>query len=126
MAAGKIAKGIALVNAGLALISFLYISSLGSSSVPVLVYGFLAPAVPIASAWIGLKLAPSPLSQGLLATGLGIGLVIFAATFAAVITSTEPLAPLLFILVALWQAAGMAVLLLAVWIAGRSRAQESE
>lgn len=77
--------------------------------------------LPILSAWIGLRLAHTPPARWLMAIGQTLALVLFAATFVMVLNSVEPMAPLLFVLVSLWIAVGLAVLLLLVWLTGRSR-----
>ena len=120
MDAIRIAKAVAVANAILALISFLYISGFESGGSPaMLMYGLGAPAVPLLSAWLGARLARTPGSKMVLAGAIALAAVIFAFAFVAVLSSNEPLAPLLLVLTALWQAAGMAVLLLIVWLLGR-------
>jgi hypothetical protein len=75
--------------------------------------------LPILSAWIGLRLARTDAARWLLATGQTLALVLFAATFGLVVTSAEPMAPLLFVLVSMWIAAGLAILLPVVWLISR-------
>lgn len=75
--------------------------------------------LPVVSAWTGQKLATTETSRWLLAVGQLLALLAFAATFVAVIRSEEPMAPLLFLLISLWIAAGLAVLLVAVWLFAR-------
>lgn len=75
--------------------------------------------LPVLSAWIGLRLARGNTAEWLLAIGQTIALLAFAGTFGVVVRSVEPMAPLLLFLVSIWLAAGLAVLLLAVWIVGR-------
>lgn len=75
--------------------------------------------LPVLSAWIGLRLAHTQSARWLMAIGQSLALVLFAATFVMVLNSVEPMAPLLFVLVSMWIAAGLAVLLLVVWLAGR-------
>lgn len=75
--------------------------------------------LPVMSAWIGLRLARSGVALWLLAIGQTVALVLFAATFVSVLRSAEGMAPLLFLLVSMWLAAGLAVLLIVVWLAGR-------
>jgi hypothetical protein len=75
--------------------------------------------LPVMSAWMGLRLALSGVALWLLAIGQTVALVLFAATFVSVLRSAEGMAPLLFLLVSMWLAAGLAVLLIVVWLAGR-------
>ncbi len=75
--------------------------------------------LPAISAWIGLRLAHTQSARWLMAVGQTLALALFAATFVMVLNSVEPMAPLLFVLVSMWIAAGLAVLLLVVWLAGR-------
>jgi hypothetical protein len=75
--------------------------------------------LPVLSAWIGLSLARSNAAHWLMATGQTLALVLFAATFVLVVTSVEPMAPLLFILVSMWIAAGLAILMPLVWLTSR-------
>ena len=57
----------------------------------------------------------------LLAIGLILALLVYAFAFLLVLDAAEEsLAPLLLIVVSLWQAAGLAVVLLVVWLMGRS------
>lgn len=82
---------------------------------------FSALAIPPAlTAWIGSWLARGEKAGWLLAIGQCVGLLVFAVAFALVLASDEPLAPLLLVLTSLWLAVGFAVLLLFVWLAGRS------
>lgn len=75
--------------------------------------------VPIVSAWIGLRLARTSSARFLVAVGQFVALVMFAATFVMVLRSVEPMAPLLFVLVSIWLAGGLAVWLAVVWLVGR-------
>ncbi|HML45024.1 MAG TPA: hypothetical protein PKE13_19145 [Hyphomicrobium zavarzinii] len=75
--------------------------------------------LPVMSAWMGLRLARSGVALWLLAIGQTVALVLFAATFVSVLRSAEGMATLLFLLVSMWLAAGLAVLLIVVWLAGR-------
>ncbi len=75
--------------------------------------------LPILSAWLGLRLARTDRARWLMASGQTLALLLFAATFGMVLNSVEPMAPLLFVLVSMWIAAGLAVLLVFVWLAGR-------
>jgi len=75
--------------------------------------------LPVMSAWMGLRLARSGVALWLLAIGQTVALVLFAATFVSVLRSAEGMAPLLFLLVSMWLAAGLAVLLIVLWLAGR-------
>ena len=75
--------------------------------------------LPVMSAWIGLRLARSGVALWLLAIGQTVALALFAATFVSVLRSAEGMAPLLFLLVSMWLAAGLAVLLIVLWLAGR-------
>jgi hypothetical protein len=77
--------------------------------------------LPILSAWIGLRLARTDAARWLMAIGQTTALLLFAATFVAVSRSAEPMAPLLFLLVSLWLAAGLSILLFVVWLVGRRR-----
>lgn len=77
--------------------------------------------LPVLSAWIGLRLARTDAARWLLAIGQTTALLLFVATFSAVSRSAEPIAPLLFLLVSLWLAAGLSILLLVVWFVGRRR-----
>lgn len=77
--------------------------------------------LPVLSAWIGLRLARTDAARWLMAIGQTAALLLFAATFVFVLRSGEPMAPLLFLLVSLWLAAGFAIVLLAVWLVGRRR-----
>jgi hypothetical protein len=79
-------------------------------------------APPLLAAWIGSMVARGAAAR-LLACGLALGAGVFAAAFAGVLASDEPLAPLLLILVSVWLAAGYALLLAAVWLVSRSRAR---
>jgi hypothetical protein len=80
-------------------------------------------APPLLAAWIGSMVARGEAARRLLACGLALGAAVFAAAFAGVLASDEPLAPLLLILVSVWLAAGYALLLAAVWLVSRSRAR---
>jgi len=75
--------------------------------------------LPLLSAWIGWRLARTNAARWLMAIGQTLALALFAATFVLVVTSVEPMAPLLFVLVTMWIAVGLAVVLLLVWIASR-------
>jgi hypothetical protein len=75
--------------------------------------------LPLAYAWIGLRLARTDAARWLLAIGQTIALALFAATFVMVARSVEPMAPLLFLLISLWLAGGLSLLLLVVWLVGR-------
>jgi hypothetical protein len=75
--------------------------------------------LPLAYAWIGLRLARTNAARWLLAIGQTIALALFAATFVMVVRSVEPMAPLLFLLISLWLAGGLSLLLLVVWLVGR-------
>lgn len=75
--------------------------------------------LPLVYAWIGLRLARTNAARWLLATGQAVALILFAATFVMVVGSVEPLAPLLFLLISFWLAAGLFLLLLVVWLVGR-------
>ncbi len=77
--------------------------------------------LPVLSAGIGLRLARTDAARWLLMIGQITALVLFAATFVAVLRSPEPMAPFLFLLVSLWLAAGLSILLLGVWLVGRRR-----
>lgn len=76
--------------------------------------------LPGLSAWAGLRIARSDAARRLLAIGQTAAFVLFAATFVAVVRSAEGMAPLLFMLVSMWIAAGLAVLLAIVRFMGRS------
>ncbi len=77
--------------------------------------------LPVLSAWIGV----APRAHGYARVGswhagqITRACFLFAATFGMVVNSVEPMAPLLFVLVSMWIAAGLAVLLVLVWLAGR-------
>jgi hypothetical protein len=75
--------------------------------------------LPLLSAGIGLRLARTNAARWLMAIGQTLALALFAATFVLVVTSVEPMAPLLFVLVTMWIAVGLAVVLLLVWLASR-------
>ena len=75
--------------------------------------------LPVLSAWIGLRLARTGAARWLMAIGQTVALLFFAATIVAVLRSTEPMAPLLFLLVSRWLAAGLSILLFVVWLVGR-------
>lgn len=75
--------------------------------------------LPIVFAWGGLRLARGRAARWMVAAGQSVALLAFAGTFVAVLRSVEPMAPLLLFLVSLWLAAGLAVVLVAVWLAGR-------
>lgn len=75
--------------------------------------------LPMLYAWIGLRLARTESGLGLLALGQAVALLVFAATFVAVLRSVEPMAPLLFVLVSLWLAVGFLAVLFVVWLLGR-------
>ncbi|MDQ8700131.1 hypothetical protein [Hyphomicrobium sp. LHD-15] len=75
---------------------------------------------PALAALIGLWLARGEKASRLLAIGQCVGLLVFAVAFAMVLASDEPLAPLLLVVASLWLAVGFAVLLLFVWLVGRS------
>lgn len=75
--------------------------------------------LPLAYASIGLRFGRTSATRWLLATGQTIALVLFAVTFVVVVRSVEPMAPLLFLLISLWLAGGLAVLLLVVLLVGR-------
>jgi len=75
--------------------------------------------LPLAYAWIGLRLGRTNAARWLLATGQALALALFAATFVMVVRSVEPMAPLLFLLISLWIAAGFLLLLPVVWLVGR-------
>lgn len=77
--------------------------------------------LPVLSAWIGLRLARAGAARCLMAIGQTTALLLFAATFVFVLRSAEPMAPLMFLLVSLWLAAGLAILLFAVWLVGLRR-----
>lgn len=74
--------------------------------------------LPVLFAWTGLQLARTDGKQRLLAAGQVVAMLLFAATFVLVVRSFEPMAPLLFVLVSLWLAAGLLVLLFVVWLLG--------
>lgn len=76
--------------------------------------------LPVLSAWIGLCLARGSAAHRLLAVGQTVALLAFAGSFAVVLKSVEPMAPLLLFLVSLWLAGGFLLLLLVVWIVGRN------
>lgn len=82
-------------------------------------------ALPVLSAGIGLRLARGSAAKWLLAVGQTLALIAFAATFVTVLESTEAMAPLLFVLVSIWMAAALAVLLIVVWLVGRSARRAS-
>src|SRR5690349_19948552 len=75
--------------------------------------------LPVLWAWIGLCLARTETARWLMAAGQTLALLLFAVTFALVMNSIEPMAPLLFVLVSMWIAIGLAALLVAVWLTGR-------
>jgi hypothetical protein len=75
--------------------------------------------LPVLSATIGLWLARADAAHWVLAAGQTVALLTSAATFGVVLDSVEPMAPLLLLLVSLWLAAGLALLLLVVWIVSR-------
>jgi hypothetical protein len=75
--------------------------------------------LPVLSASIGLWLARGDAAHWVLAAGQTVALFAFAATFGVVLESVEPMAPLLLLLVSMWLAAGLALLLLVVWIVSR-------
>jgi hypothetical protein len=74
---------------------------------------------PVLCAWLGLWLARGETARWLLAVGQAVALLLFAVALVMVLTSVEPLAPLLLFLASLWIAGGFAVLLLAVWLVAR-------
>lgn len=74
--------------------------------------------LPVLSAWIGLQLARTEGRLQLLAVGQVVAMLLFATTFVVVLRSFEPMAPLLFVLISLWLAAGFLVLFF-VWLLGR-------
>jgi hypothetical protein len=75
--------------------------------------------LPLVYAWLGLRVARTDAARWLLAIGQVIALALFAVTFAMVVRSVEPMAPLLFMLVSLWLAGGLSLLLLVIWFVGR-------
>lgn len=77
--------------------------------------------LPVLSAWIGLRLARTGAARWLMAIGQTTVLLLFAATFVFVLRSGEPMAPLMFLLVSLWLAAGLTIWLFVVWLVGRRR-----
>ena len=54
--------------------------------------------LPLLSAWIGWRLARTNAARWLMAIGQTLALALFAATFVLVVTSVEPMAPLLFVI----------------------------
>lgn len=82
---------------------------------------FSATALPpILAASLGSLLARGATARRMLAGGLALGAVVFAVSFAGVLASDEPLAPLWLILVSVWLAAGYALLLVGIGLASRS------
>jgi hypothetical protein len=121
----QLTKLAAALHFGLALAGILYTTrwnnhaDLSAISAKELAAMTAIALLPLVAAWIGLKLAGTQKSRWLLAIGQTLALLAFAATFVAVAGSTEPMAPLLFLLVSIWIAGGLAVVLIAVGLAGR-------
>lgn len=115
----------AALHFGLALLSILYTVRWNNhadlSAISAKEFAAIAgiALLPVVSAWAGLKLATNETSGRLLAFGHLLALLAFVATFVAVGRSNEPMAPLLFLLISLWIAAGLAVVLAAVWLLAR-------
>jgi hypothetical protein len=82
---------------------------------------FSATALPpLVALLLGASLARNDRARWFLSIGLVAALAVYAVAFFLVSESDEPLAPLLLILTSLWQAGGLALLLLVVWLTGRS------
>lgn len=72
--------------------------------------------------WAGGRLLRGERASRVLAYGLALGAVVYAASLVGVMNSAEhePLAPLWLIIVSLWLAAAYVVLLVAVWLMSRT------
>jgi phosphotransferase system glucose/maltose/N-acetylglucosamine-specific IIC component len=83
---------------------------------------FSATALPpLLAVWIGGRLARGDKGRWFLLIGLILALLVYAFAFLLVLDAAEePLAPLLLIVASLWVAGGLAVVLLVVWLMGRS------
>lgn len=83
---------------------------------------FSATALPpLLAVWIGGWLARGDKARWFLVIGLILALLVYAFAFLLVLDAAEEsLAPLLLIVTSLWQAGGLAVVLLVVWLMGRS------
>lgn len=77
-----------------------------------LIYTLLAPAVPPASVWAGAKLARTERAQTALAIVMVASACFAVITLIAVLLSAEPMAPILLLLFAIWNAIAMALMLL--------------
>lgn len=84
---------------------------------------FSATAIPpLLAFWAGGRLLRGERASRVLAYGLALGAVVYAASLVGVMNSAEhePLAPLWLIIVSLWLAAAYVVLLVAVWLMSRT------
>jgi hypothetical protein len=125
----RIAKVMALLNTALVAAAVYYVTRVANytplSELPNTdMFAFSAPAIPpLLAAWAGAWVAGDGASGRILAIGLTLAVAAYAGAFALVLTSDEPLAPLLLILTSLWVAIGLVVMLIVVWLVGRSEAK---
>jgi hypothetical protein len=122
----QVAKIVAGVHVALVAVVVYYVTQIWNYTPPELMpstdaIAFSATALPpLLAAWIGTWLARGDKARWLLAIGLILALVVYAFAFLMVLSSGEPLAPLFLIITSLWEAGGLAVVLLVVWLMGRS------
>ena len=123
----KVAQGLAISHCVVAALGFYHFQSFESRPLPLstLVFGVFYPLPPLLAAWIGVRLTRGTRSRGLLAFGMCIAVAATALAYLVTISAdaSEPLAPLLLVFTAIWQAAGLALLLPAVWLVGRREAK---
>lgn len=83
---------------------------------------FSATALPpLLAVWIGGRLARGDKARWFLVIGLIFALLAYVLAFLLVLDAgEESLAPLLLIVTSLWEAGGLAVMLVVVWLMGRS------
>lgn len=116
-----------LVHVGLAAVAVYYVTRIFNftplANLPNTdTVAFSATAVPpLLAYWIGSYLAKGERAERTFGFGMAVGAAVYAASLAGVVFASEgePLAPLWLIFVSLWLLAGYALLLVAVWYAGR-------
>ena len=123
----KVARGLAISHCVIAALGFYHFQSFESRPLPLstLTFGACYPLPPLLAAWIGVRLARGIKSRRLLALGMCVAVGAAAIAYLTTISAdaSEPLAPLLLVLTAIWQAAWLARLLPAIWLVGRREAK---
>jgi hypothetical protein len=122
----RLAVAAALMSAAQIVAAFFYILHYeGSLNTATLVFGTFGPMPPLVAAWFGPRLALTDTAEATFATATFAACLVYALAFLAVITSSEPLAPLLLIIAAICVGLWLLGLFVVLWVLKRQNVRDA-